>query len=143
MKRSRGFALASGIFLLVILALLGAFMLNMSNTQHLTSAQDVLGSRAYRAARAGVEWAAVSLNGAAACFASPITLDDGDASAPADLGDFIVTLTCTVNTYQEAGPTGDISRPVFWITSTASNGGVVGSLGYVERSLNAFIEFPI
>lgn len=140
MKRSRGFALASGIFLLVILALLGAFMLNMSNTQHLTSAQDVLGSRAYRAARAGIEWAGATLCNGGGCTA-PLTACP--TLTPFTLGDFTVTLTCTVNTYQEAGPTGDISRPVFWITATASNGGAVGSLGYVERSLNAFIEFPL
>lgn len=143
MKRSRGFALASGIFLLVILALLGAFMLNMSNTQHLTSAQDMQGSRAYRAARAGLEWAAATLcNGGdcsaplTACPAATTTLD----TAP---DGFTVVVTCVANTYNEAGPTGNISRPVFWITATASNGGVVGSLGYVERSLNAFIEFPL
>jgi Tfp pilus assembly protein PilX len=36
MSRQTGFALPSAIFLLVILALLGAFMLTLSNTQHLT-----------------------------------------------------------------------------------------------------------
>lgn len=136
MKRSRGFALASGIFLLVILALLGAFMLNMSNTQHLTSAQDMQGSRAYRAARMGLEWAAATLAPLTACPAATTTLD----TAP---DGFTVVVTCVVNTYNEAGPAGDIPRPVFWITSTAASAGAVGSVSYVERSLNAFIEFPI
>ncbi|MCM8580609.1 MAG: hypothetical protein NFV56_14210, partial [Candidatus Accumulibacter sp.] len=53
-----GFALVSAIFLLVVLAALGAFMLTFSNTQQLTSAQDVQGSRAYWAAKGGVQWAA-------------------------------------------------------------------------------------
>ena len=45
MKRQRfrrsGFALPSAIFLLVILAALAAFMVNIATTQHITSAQDV------------------------------------------------------------------------------------------------------
>lgn len=143
MKTARGFALASAIFLLVILALLGAFMLNVSNTQHLTSAQDVQGVRAYRAARMGLEWAAAQLCGPAAgctaplaaCPAIPASLDTAPDGFP-------VAVTCAMNTYNEAGPAGDIPRRVFWVTSTASNGAAVGSISHVERSLNAIIEFP-
>ena len=39
--RSCGFALPSAIFLLVILAALAAFLVNISMTQNVTSAQDV------------------------------------------------------------------------------------------------------
>ena len=52
----RGFAAISAVFLLVVLAGLGAYMLSMSNVQQLSSAQDVQGTRAYWAARAGLEW---------------------------------------------------------------------------------------
>jgi len=143
MKSRRGFALPSAIFLLVILALLGAFMLNVSNTQHLTAAQDVQGVRAYRAARMGLEWAAAQLCGAVANCAAPLTACPV-IPAPLDTAPdgFSVTVTCTMNTYNEAGPSGDVARQVFWITSTATGAGAVGGIGYVERSLNAFIEFP-
>ena len=50
-----GFAIVSAIFLLVVLAALGAFMLTFSTVQHATSAQDIQGSRAYWAARAGLQ----------------------------------------------------------------------------------------
>lgn len=138
MKKAAGFAIASAIFLLVILSLLGAFMLTLSNTEHLTSARDVQGSRAYRAARAGLEWAAAKLSAdSSACPAASTTLDDGDGSPPADLEDFTVVVTCTMNSYSE----GSGSPNVFWIESTATAGGAVGGIGYVERSLDAFIEF--
>ena len=52
----RGFALVSAIFLLVILVSLAAFLVNISTSQSITSAQDVQGSRAYHAARAGADW---------------------------------------------------------------------------------------
>lgn len=51
-----GFAAIAAIFLVVVLAALGAFMVTFSNTQQLTSAQDLQGTRAYWAARAGLEW---------------------------------------------------------------------------------------
>ncbi|WIM05211.1 MAG: hypothetical protein OHM77_10975 [Candidatus Nitricoxidivorans perseverans] len=133
-----GFAIVSAIFLLVILAALGAFMVTMSSTQHLTSAQDLQGSRAYRAARAGIEWAAAKLSAdSSACPAASTTLDDGDGSPPVDLEDFTVVVTCAMNSHSE----GSASPNIFWITSTASSGGAVGGIGYTERQLSAFIEF--
>jgi MSHA biogenesis protein MshP len=143
MNQARGFALPSAIFLLVILALLGAFMLTVANTQQLTSAQDVQGVRAYRAARMGLEWAAARLCGASADCSVPLTACPAASTVLDTAPDgFGVTVTCTMNSYNEAGPAGNVARSVFWITSTASGGGAVGSIGYVERSLNAFIEFP-
>jgi Tfp pilus assembly protein PilX len=56
-----GFLLVTAIFLLVVLAALGAFILTISGTQQTSSALDVQGSRAYQAARAGIEWASYQL----------------------------------------------------------------------------------
>jgi MSHA biogenesis protein MshP len=53
---ARGFAAISAIFLLVVMAAMGGFMLAFSNTQQLTQAQNIKGSQAYWAARAGQEW---------------------------------------------------------------------------------------
>lgn len=52
----RGFAIVSAIFILVVLAALGAFIVNISTNQQIGSAIDVQGVRAYQAARAGIEW---------------------------------------------------------------------------------------
>ena len=127
--KQRGFAIVAGIFLLVIMAALGAFMLTFSNTQQLTSAQDVQGSRTYWAAKAGIQWAASKLQPpAVACPAASSTLS---------LDGFTVTVTCTANTYTE----GTDTKIIYWVESKATSGGAVGSLGYTERSLNALMEF--
>jgi Tfp pilus assembly protein PilX len=60
-KSQYGFLLVTAIFLLVILAALGAFILTISGTQQTSSALDVQGSRAYQAARAGIDWASYQL----------------------------------------------------------------------------------
>lgn len=126
----QGFAAIAAIFLVVLLAAMGAFMLTFSNTQQLTSAQDVQGSRAYWAARAGLEWGIGSvfpLAGAAAvCPASPTTLAiDG----------FTVTIICTMPSYNEAGAT----VRIFQFISVASVG-AAGTIGFVERSVTATLE---
>lgn len=124
----RGFVIVSAIFLLVILAALGAFMLNISGSQHLASAQDVQGSRTYWAAKSGVQWVAASIKAAAACPTSPTSFT---------LDGFSVTVTCVANAYIE----GADSKTVYWVQSTAKAGGSVGGIGYTERVVNAFIEF--
>lgn len=56
MSRQRGVSVITAIFLLLLLAGLAALMANVISTSHTTSAEDVLGERAYQSARAGVEW---------------------------------------------------------------------------------------
>jgi MSHA biogenesis protein MshP len=125
-QTSRGFAAIAAIFLVVGLASLGAFMLTLSNTQQLTSAQDVQGTRAYWAARAGLEWGISSANAALACPTSPTTLTvDGFGTA----------VTCSLTSFTEAG----VSIKLIQLRSVASSG-TVGSVGYVERSLSASME---
>lgn len=127
-RRQSGFSIVTAIFLLVALALLGAFMLSLSGTQQVTTAQDVQGSQAYRAARTGMDWAIAEVKATAACpTATPPTVEG-----------YAVAVACTSNSYDEAGTT----RKVYWMESTASRGGAVGGIGYVERRVSAFVEFP-
>lgn len=120
-----GFVMPAAIFLLVVLAALGAFMLNFSSTQHIASAQDVQGSRVYWAARAGVEWVVSKINSSGNC-----------ASAPATIEGFTLAVACPTDTHDEAG----VTRTVFNITVTAQSAGAAGGLGYVERQLSARVE---
>jgi MSHA biogenesis protein MshP len=125
-SRQQGFAAVAAVFLVVILAGLGAFMVTFSNTQQLTSAQDVQGSRAYWAARAGLGWGVATITAASAtCPPSPTTLT---------VETFTVAVTCTRNTYAEAGATVVIYR----LVSRASLGAGVAA---VERSVSASLEF--
>lgn len=127
-----GFAAVAAIFLVVILAALGSYMVAFSNSQQLTAAQDVQGTRAYWAARAGVEWGLGSVVGSGVppvCPVSPTTL-----GTTFD-GGFSVTVTCTRADYAESGTT----RYMFSFTSVASVG-AAGSTGFTERSISATME---
>ena len=121
-----GFAIVSAIFLLVALAALGAFMVTLSNTQHLTSAQDVQGSRAYWAAKGGIQWVAGAIITTGACPAGQPAFADG----------FVVTVDCTLSHSYVEGTT---TRTIYSVVSTASSGGVAGSIAFVERQVQAFI----
>ncbi len=128
-NNERGFSMVAAIFLLVVLSALGTFMLTFSNTQHIASAQDIQGSRAYWAARAGLAWGIGSISATpTACPAS---------AAPASVNGFALTVACSMTPYNESG----VDKRVFSLTSTAAAGGAVGSIGHVERSLSATVEY--
>ncbi len=124
-RTQRGFAAIAAVFLVVVLAALGAFMVTFSNTQQLTSAQDVQGSRAYWAARAGLEWGIASTT--TTCPASPTTLT---------VDTFTVVITCALQAHAEVGATVNVFR----FTSVASSAGAVGGVGFIERSLSVSME---
>ncbi len=139
-RRPCGFSIVSAIFLLVILSLLGTLMLTFSTVQHTTAAQDVQGSRAYQAARAGIEWGLYQLLQTGAQAAPGCS---GSTTLPVlggTLSGFTVTVTCTA---AAGGPYNESSPPatnVYTITATANSGGAVGNPGYVERRLAVTAE---
>lgn len=124
-RAQHGFAAIAAIFLVVVLAALGGFMLTFSNTQQLTSAQDIQGSRAYWAARAGLEWGIASAT--TACPASPTVLT---------VDTFSVTVSCASQSYSEGAETVNILR----FTSVAATAAAVGSVNFIERSVSASME---
>lgn len=138
-KYQTGFAAIAAIFLVVILAALGAFMLTFSNTQQLTSAQDLQGTRAYWAARSGLEWGIGSVVINSACPTSPTQLP---------VNNFYVCVSCVGTPYSEGAATVNI----FQFTSVARSfelsscndltplTSVVGSIGFIERSISASME---
>lgn len=145
-----GFALVSAIFLLLLMAALGAFMVTFTSTQHATSTLDMESSRAYWAARAGLDWGLyqvldpgnVTVQQMVApygtgtqpwpnlpgCFANPST-----PAFAGMLGDFAVSVQCTRTVYTE----GVKSVAVYQLIATASKGGAAGNAHFVERQLTA------
>lgn len=126
----RGFAIVSAIFILVVLAALGAFIVNISTSQQIGSALDVQGVQAYQAARAGVDWGMFQVQSTAAynfsygpgpgavgtanpntraCPASPTSF----APAAPTLAGFTVTVVCVATADASGAPT------IFTIQSTA------------------------
>lgn len=135
-ERQRGFAIVSAIFILVVLAALGGFIATVATTQHMGSALDVMGARAYQAARAGTEWGLYQAVTASSCATANIGTVNGVA----------VTVICT------PGDTGDTVEAglggIYRITAVACNfpaGGTTcpgdaATPSYVERSLTVLVE---
>jgi MSHA biogenesis protein MshP len=129
----RGFSLVSAIFLLVVLSFLGVAMTTLSTTQNQSAALDVMGARAYQAARAGIEWAAYFVNMTpqgtpwAGCVmgVQPVVL-------AGDLAPFTVTVDCTATSYVESGAT----IWIYAVTARANTGGGANNNpDYVERAI--------
>jgi len=96
-KFQRGFSLISAIFLLVVIAALGAFAVTLSTTQQQSAALDVLGARGYQAARAGVEWGAYQVlrNPAGiSCAVGGVSNPVAMPAAPSTLAIFTVDASC-------------------------------------------------
>lgn len=122
MKRQAGFSIVTAVFLLVVLAGLGAAILNISRVQHSTSAMDVQGARAYQAARAGVEWGLFQRLrvGGAYCDPGPATSSFA-LPAGTTLSQFTVTVVCT----RTPGSVAELDR--YQIIATACNQPTAGA----------------
>lgn len=119
-----GFAIVSSIFLIVVLAALGVYMVTLSGVEHATSSQTLTASRVYYGAKAGLEWGihgAIAADGSCAASTSfPLT--------GTGLNGISVTVTCNSTTH--AG--------VFYITSQATYG-TYGTLDYSQRRMEATV----
>ncbi len=138
--RMRGFSLVTGIFLLVVLSALGAFMVVFTGLQQNTVQNDVLGVRAYYAARAGINWALYRTidpdNPAPATPPSFAACPAGTINTMAgSLAPFSVVVDCNFTDHTEANR----FVRVYQITATACNQAAcviapaVPPAGYVER----------
>jgi MSHA biogenesis protein MshP len=150
-KIQRGFSLVAAIFLLVVLALMGALIASVTGMQQASGQLDVSGVRAYQSARAGIEWAAYQVldpgntHNPAAGFscstATPTTCPTSPTNLPSlsgSLSGFTVTVTCALS-----ADTTESNRTVrvFQVVATACNQGTCPAAsptsGYVERRLEA------
>lgn len=147
LRLQRGISIVTAIFLMVVLAMLGAFMLSITALQQASSQLDVQGARAYHAARTGVEWGAWQVLdpnnaiGTAAlptCPASPTNL-----TLAGSLSTFTVTVTCSATSTTE----GNRNVGAYFIVATACNQPSAGSCpnaapsaGYLERQMQATLS---
>jgi MSHA biogenesis protein MshP len=153
----RGFALASAIFILVVLAALAVGITLLTTQAQRSVARDMLGSRAYQAARAGLDWGAyrvldprntTATSGTAALpncpgaatSACPTSAAPLSASVPTGpfagtvLAGQAVTLQCWCTDHVEAGR----NIRVFQLRSTATYG---TGLSAVERQVSARVAY--
>jgi MSHA biogenesis protein MshP len=129
-KLQRGFSLITAIFLLVVLGGLGTMMVTFFVAQQQSSALDVMGTRAYQAARAGIEWASFQVANAAP--PAGCTTNFAQTTLAGTLAPFTVSVTCSSASAVEGAST-------IWtydIASSAVSGGAPGNPDYVERVIN-------
>lgn len=135
----RGFSIVTAIFLIVVLAALGAFAVSLLRAQQSSAAFDELGARAYQAAQSGIEWGAWQvLRGPGTCAAAT-----GNLALPGTLAPFTVTVECASTAHTEAG------NPVtiYQLMATACNQPASGACpnpapgaDYVERQVQGTVE---
>lgn len=129
MAWQRGVSLITGIFLLLLMAVLAAAIANLVSTAHINMAADIGGARAYQAARAGVEWGMFQLDPNAQNSGLPACVD-GTPAIPGHA----VTVTCVSTNHTE----GDRSIRIYRISSvaTANNAREPG----IERRVEVMVE---
>jgi MSHA biogenesis protein MshP len=128
---SAGFSLIAALFLIVVVAALGAFAVRIGSGQQQTVNLALLSARALSAANSGIEFGA---NRALAGSCAGATLNLTEAG----LNGFTVTVTCTVATHAE----NNIAVSVYRIGATAV-AGTYGMPDYVSRYVYAtFTSVP-
>jgi MSHA biogenesis protein MshP len=145
LRKQTGLALVTAIFLLVVLAGLAVAVVSLRTSQQDSSVKDELGTRAYLAAKAGMDWALfTALQGpgtpnANLCAAGPVTF-----RMPLNtmLDAFFVNVTCSaVAGRYGVGAGADPTAGHFLITVTACNAAVcpaaVPGPEYVQRVITA------
>ncbi len=137
-KRQHGFSIITAIFLLVVLAGLGAAMVTLSTSQNQSSAMDVMGSRAYQAARAGIEWAAYQIiNNPTPSTAASCAQTFAQGSLGGTLSPFAVTVTCSKIS---SAVTGDSLNYFYYVSAVACTAstcpGTPSDANYIERSIS-------
>lgn len=132
----RGFSLISAIFLLVVIAALGMFAVTLFTSQQQSATLDLLGSRAYQASRAGIEWGAykVIVSDSISCGTLAAPASNDVALAANGLQNFTVTVECGSTAASES----DATVTLYQLTSTAKQG-TVATPNYVERQMTATI----
>ena len=168
-RAQRGFSIVAAIFLLVILAGLGAAIVTVATTQQRGAVADLQGTRAYLAARAGMEWGMYNVNinpSTGLPYVNPATQTLFSTSAPRScpggsgtfnsfampaaattLSGFTVTVQCKEIDDANGGTT--VFQIDAWACSSPTSGWTATSqacpntgtlpINYVERHMRVFL----
>ncbi len=138
----RGFALVTGIFLITILFLLSAYLIRFRIYQDSSISLDTLGTRAYAAARSGVEWGAYQSLRPGPCAVGTTTTS---LAFGGTLSAYTATVVVTGVQFNEAGTIVTMCS----ITSNACNQPTGGNCpnaapgaNYAERQITVTVGQP-
>lgn len=127
-----GFSLVAAIFLLVVLAGLGIYMVTISTVQQQTLSYTYLSARAYQAARSGIEWGIYRVINDNDCSAFPHTIDFSDGS----LAGFQTQISCSLSNHQEKSH----QFKIYQLTaSSETDTAGFGNQDYVSREIKVTI----
>lgn len=145
-RPQRGVALVNAVFLIVVLAALGAYMVSIGGIQTAAVTKSLQAARVYFGAKAGLEWAIhravnppVSM-----CSVSPATQATAFTLGGGGFVGVNVSVNCTFTTHNENDPPPGFTTVtiqvfnVYHITSTATHGSP-GDVDYAERRLEATV----
>jgi MSHA biogenesis protein MshP len=131
-RRERGFSIVLALFVIVIVAVLGAVAVRLGAGEAQTVTLRILSDRAVEAARTGIEWGAYRALDLNTCSNGTLTLTEGS------LNGFSVAVSCVMTTHALSNGT----YHVYEIESYAE-AGVYGRPDYVSRRVNArFSDAP-
>ena len=136
-SRSAGFMLMMAIFMIVTMAAIAIYLLTISTAQVHATTQDEQGTKAYQAARAGIEWGAYRLLHDNSC---PVGAQNIVFTAA--LVNFRAEVTCTLVGTETDG-TANLNMYLLAVTAcnngnsacTPRNLGTPAGPQYVERQL--------
>jgi MSHA biogenesis protein MshP len=130
MSRQRGFSLIAVIFMIVVLAALGAFAVSISLSQQQTGNLALLEARTAAAAQAGIEYGAY-LASTGTCVASqPLPLPGGA------LNGFVVTVKCA------QPPTNHGTSHFSYVLTATAASGTYGTPDFVSRTASLTVTTP-
>jgi MSHA biogenesis protein MshP len=137
-----GFSIVTAIFVIVILAALGAFMVTFGSGQQIGLAQDVSGVRVWQAARTGMEWGVYQMLNTTGNFRTSCNTGAALVNLPAlqDMSGITVKVECSSTAYTE----GASAFRSYQLTATACNSATCPNTTsptslYVERRLTALL----
>jgi MSHA biogenesis protein MshP len=127
--KQAGFSLVAAVFLIVILASLGAFAVQVAMAQYQSANVEFLEARAQAAAEAGIGYGATRAR-TGSCTNRTLNLTQGA------LAGFVVRVTCapTVHTIYSGTPLTPNNYEVYALAATASRG-TYGRPDYVARTV--------
>ena len=123
---ARGVSLVAAIFLVVVIAGMGAAAVRLTTAQQQSVAAELAATQAFQAAKAGIGWAAHRALNGGWCGNQTLSLTEGGTFG------FDVTVACVQTLHTEAGATINI----YTITALAE-AGVYGGPDYVSRRIQA------
>ena len=128
--KNKGFSLVSALFILVVLATVSAFALSIFGITNSTSSFSIQGTRAFFAARSGLEWGIHEVfNNPTTC--PPLTSLNINQGGLKNLN---VSISCTVCPIME----GTTTYNMFILTALAEQG-MFGSIDYVSREMQVSV----